>query len=691
MSAGPVAIYVVLCLIAGRGLVRSLYRPGELRLWEGAAFVLPLAPLVPLPIAFVLESFGGVPIGRSVLIGLAAALAIVTHLMPGPAGAAEDPRSGAGDRGDPGARRTADEVERSSERVKRLPLDPATTGLKLLLLSVVIFWALSPLFSYDLFLYHLPFAEELARTGHLPTDVSGSLIHMTRAYPPLVYMAYGGCWVLCGGREHVSPRALAIAFHLGIVALVMAGAGGGRRGLSAGWLLAASPPMVAFLHLIGSDLPMAYFCLAWALLVHSHLQRGRRSDLVLASLHLSLALWTKYQSLTFFVAGLAAIVTAGGLPAGARRRLVGAHLVALALFVPFLARNAMLFGNPVYPALPELLGGIGLDRWTLDNLVSVVQAPPGWTRIATGLIMLGLVPAFWLLVAGRDWSRMGRRDPVSRFFATLIVSFLAIWTVLWIQPLSHPERFLLPVVAVAAWLAAPLWEGLAWFPAQNGRPLLVVAVGLATFQALYFIGVGWLGWGAFQEPLPAGALSGKALYRLVGFLARDVQPLWLALALLLNRRLHSQRSQALLVLVLSGPLIFQCADKLRWMTQKISRHGWVAHLRYDPDRLEYPWMDAHLPEGARLLTVGGLPDLLSRPAVPLESSAQRDLSEAPTEEEFRVRLTRRGISHVFVDEVMAGHLPLYTAGVAARALHRPDLFDRLFVEPGRASVYRVRP
>ena len=512
-----------------------------------------------------------------------------------------------------------------------------------LALATIAFWLVAPLFGYDAFLYHLPIAGELFRTGHLPTAVT-SIFDLPRGYPPLCYLANGALWILGGAREHVSPRLLAIAFHLGFVMLVAS-----EAGLPAAWLAATSPAYVEFLHPIGTDLPMACLGLIWAF-------RARAGDAPLAALALALALWTKYQALTFWAAGLAGLVLTG-----AARPLVLGHLLALAAFVPFLIRNALVFGNPVFPA-----GGAGVDPWVLANLAPHLRAGAGLDLVVSGLVWLGLCPALWLLLLSKP------SEPGERFLRITCWIAVALWLALWVRPASMPGRFLLPVLGLASALAAPHWLELERSPRESRLlPRFVTALVVAQ--------VAWLAAGTYQEP------PHKSAYRAVAFVLRDGQPGLLAVALLLHRTCATPTTRRVLVGALAVPLVFQCLDKERWLAQKLLRHGWVADRSFDPDRIEYAYLAR---PGARVLAVGGLPDLLPGDALHVEALAQRDLLEAPTAPAALEALARRGVTLVFVDEVVAASLAVYQRSALRQALTQ---CERVLHEPDRMSVYRVVP
>lgn len=509
------------------------------------------------------------------------------------------------------------------------PSDPLPRSRRLLALgalglSAIVFWAVGPLFGYDAFLYHLPIAQHFADTGHLPVAPVTSAFDLPDGYPPLHYMGNGALWLAQGGREHVTVRLLAMAFNLGFIVLIAC-----EAGAAAALLAAAAPAYVEFLHAAGTDLPLAVLQLVWAFRARAYLEHRRAGDAVLAALALALSLWLKYQALTVWAAGLVGLAAIR-----APRALWIGHAAALVAFVPFLIRNAIHFHNPVFPA-----GGHGVDPWLLEHFGGHLRAGASLALLQSGAAWLVLCPALWLLLLSKSSS------PADRFLRVTCWTAIALWLALWVRPASMPGRFLLPVLGIAAALAAPHWLE----HERSPRGSLIACLALAQ--------VAWLFFGTYQEP------PQKSAYRALAFVLRDGHPGLLALALLTRHR-------RLVVLALALPLAFQCADKERWLVQKLARHGWLFHRSFDPDRVEYAYL-ANLPAGSRVFAVGGLPDLLPANVRHFESLEARDQG-----------LT--GITHVFVDEVVAASLPDFQ-------LFKPALapMERVLHEPHRMSVYRV--
>jgi hypothetical protein len=142
--------------------------------------------------------------------------------------------------------------------------------------------------------------------------------------------------------------------------------------------------------------------------------------------------------------------------------------VALILASPHLVRNLVLWGNPVYPAMAKLLGGYLIDQWVILTTFPLWQPVPffgltsGWwhrpfdTFPETGPTLAIVVAAFPLVLT-RLW-----RGAVQE--AQLLAAIL-LYSALYLVFLRGPsqgdaERYLLPVVAMAAPLAGAVLEEL---------------------------------------------------------------------------------------------------------------------------------------------------------------------------------------------------------------------------------------
>ncbi len=219
--------------------------------------------------------------------------------------------------------------------------------------------------------------------------------------------------------------------------------------------------------------------------------------------------------------------------------------------LPWLAKNAILAHNPVYPLAANLFGGRGLDperiaQWqaahavpsmagskygTAAMLTSTRQlflespflSPSLLALAAAGLTVAGLILCGWLRVATPAQATPGQlsADPYQRVGWCFSWIGLAIWILaVWWLATHRIDRFWLPVVPIYAGLAA---LGVAWIARWLSKSLatifVLVSVAYGGFTTLsgalgdnrFFVSLDALRYDAGDEEL-AGRISPSVLW-----------------------------------------------------------------------------------------------------------------------------------------------------------------------------------
>jgi len=332
---------------------------------------------------------------------------------------------------------------------------------------------------YDVLEYHLEAPREYFDAGRiifLPHNVYAS-------FPQQMEMLYLLLMYLLGGAHSAATAAQYLHAMCGVLAvltLAVALPSGWPRVLAA--MVAGAVPWLPYLGCLAYvENGMLYFAAAAAAVVVVRLRNrdhagGARAAL-LAGLYAGLAGGCKYTALLFVAAALGVAWFLVSL--GARKRhhpARSSRLIALICysvgillsFAPWLIRNTVFTGNPVYPFAYSWFGG---RAW------SAAQAEQ-WTR-GHQLPDADRSFAGRLRVAGRELIGTIARDPVeqrTRFHPSLfglvlltlgllgalysrsrIAAFGLIWTVLvllgWATLTHMPGRFVLPIVVPLALLA----------------------------------------------------------------------------------------------------------------------------------------------------------------------------------------------------------------------------------------------
>jgi hypothetical protein len=393
---------------------------------------------------------------------------------------------------------------------------------------------------YDVTLYHLQVPREYLQAGRIH-----ALEHNVYSFYPMhVEMLYLLGMVLRGGAYegvylakilHGLHAVLAVA---GLYAIMRRR----HRTLAApvAALLATAPflPRLGWVAMVELG-EFAYLVLALAWL-RLWLARPSWASAAMVGLALGASCCVKYLSVGFIVAPVMAVMLLTA--AMGRRRLVRLPQVAmvagltLALFAPWLIRNAALTGNPVFPLATDIFGR---GHWTLEAQQRWIQghrpgnhapvpepiirpsraAPPSRLSQAIAglagpllnplLVAAGLVSALWATIA---WLR--RRRPWPASLAVILAIQLAIWI---LATHELPPRFLSPALVVLCLLTGEALGALS----RTFRPLpalaiilLIAVMGLALSVRTYRLARGPVGYIEPIDPAQVARRTLEDIYRL---------------------------------------------------------------------------------------------------------------------------------------------------------------------------------
>jgi hypothetical protein len=329
---------------------------------------------------------------------------------------------------------------------------------------------------YDVVSYHLQVPREFYEAGRI-----GFLPHNTYSNYPL-----GGEMLFLLGmilRGGAFAGAFTATFTHGLWgALAVAAlwtalpAASPWRQRAAGILAATAPIAIYVGWLAFVELSeLAYLALAIAWLMQWRSRPGARSA-VLVGLLCGGACATKYLSLGLVAAPVLAVMlamAAASRPPRALRHWLLACLLCLLPLAPWLVRNIVNTGNPVFPLATGLLGRAhwlpeSTARWNAAHAAPAWADKPAHLAAAAGdvhgfgvaLPVGALLAAVWILVRWR------RAAPLDR--ACLGIGLLQV--ILWSLATHMPTRFLIPAIVPMAILAGGLLARLAPLPGGAGQP-----------------------------------------------------------------------------------------------------------------------------------------------------------------------------------------------------------------------------
>ncbi len=326
--------------------------------------------------------------------------------------------------------------------------------------------------AYDVLEYHLQVPREFLVNGRI-----GELQHNVYSYYPLgQHMLFLLAMVLRGGAYE--GMYLAKLLHGAYGVLAAAGvfyalrSDDSRRGRFAALLLATAPFAIYLSWLGMVELSEVCYLTLGLLWLREWLRDASWRSAAIVGAMLGAACSVKYLSVGFVVAPVLLVM----LVAAVRRKGRGlAHVavaggLTLALFSPWLIRNAAYTGNPVFPLATHVLGAGHWDaesqqRWVAGHgpaSLPPVPEPPGYEpppRGASRLVqfytkflfpgseMYGQMALFFFVIALAMLLAGARAEPWDRALVGVLIVQLLVWV---FATHEMPQRFLVPAIVPLA-------------------------------------------------------------------------------------------------------------------------------------------------------------------------------------------------------------------------------------------------
>ena len=531
------------------------------------------------------------------------------------------------------------------EKIEPSPVLPLTLWMLLAVtLTVALIGALTPPLNYDALSYHLAFPAEFIRQGriiHLPHQVYSN-------FPFTLQMLY-----LLSLLLHTYGDILAKLIHLSFGILTAAAIYAfARRYFKPRVALLASAlfaniPLVGFLSTtalidLGVTLYGFLALIGWINWFYSR----KREDILVSAIFTGLAMGTKYPAILFsFLPLLLGIVLKRGLIdkspwPGTLKGAFIFSLVALGIFSPWLIRNFINTGNPVYPLFYHFLGGRGWSAFNAARFMKHHTAPfDNWWEIFLIPLAIGgskdIGPLFIIFA------------PLLIFFkrfagaVKLLLAYGGVYFLLWIFFTHRDYRFLLPAFPVFSLVAAYLMMRF-----RRGKIcslLLMAGLGLGltlNYQRFHLLSLHLL---SFRE----GALLFPLSLSLSAFIV------FLAINCIKKKSLSSPivagLALALLVNLSAVAAMIPRYGLLRVALGRESREEFLSRTLYAYDA--FCFANENLPPRAKVLFIGeNQRYYLDRDFVgnsPLDDNIIVGIvSSSRSGEEIRERLREMGITHI---------------------------------------------
>jgi len=387
------------------------------------------------------------------------------------------------------------------------------TGLFVL---AMLLGSLLPSIDFDVKEYHLGGPKEWFQTGSvhfLPHNVYTSFPFLTEMLL-LLGMVLSGDWFWGASAGQMVLASFGVLTGLGVFAAARRWFG--EPAAWAGLLIHLSTPWTYRISVIAyAEGGLTFYLFAAFFAVVLAIETHQRRWLVISGLLAGSAMACKYPGLLSVVLPLGAVVVVDVMRRGASLRnavfSIAVYSVAVLVAVgPWLLKNFVETGNPIYPLLYRVFGGIDWnadleahwkhahsppDHVLLDIFVKLfdVTLKSDWLSP----LLFGLAP-FAVLMAVRQWKSVDER---ARWQARLLVGsagFVAFQFASWWLLTHRIDRFWVPLIPLVSLLAG---VGVWWSNQRLWRVVAGAFVGLSVLFNLCFITLPNCGLNAYLSDL----------------------------------------------------------------------------------------------------------------------------------------------------------------------------------------------
>jgi|GEM_PF-2753430 len=574
--------------------------------------------------------------------------------------------------------------------------------------SLVLFF---PMQTADVYIYHLPIAKIIFDTGYLPVTTSPSFVEAENAYPPLVFVYYGANWLVYGAIEYIIPKMSSFLFGvllLGVVYRIVRTLldSSVTAGLLSILFTIEIQSFKAQLLQENIDFPFSFYCLASFYFVLRGFRYQNTRELILGSVFSVMACWSKYHGLVF-VGIFSALLLGWSIykhyllkdyihdkfPPSKILKLF--WLPCALLFLPLLIRNTIRWGNPVYPAFQQIIGGHLIDEWSL-LWVSSPYLPSGlfYDIHDTGLRLLVMAFLPFLFLAA--YSAFRSRNHLGIFAFILFAAFIVCGAA--IMPLKgngESTRYLFSSLLIGtAYSGTVLFDRFISSPQKNLYGSLFICLWL--IMLFYIQGPTWPNWDYFATPTTS---LFKSLNRIFLFTTDKIvflTPFLLSILFLgggllakFQPEIDTRLKTIWAILLLSLIILPSHQAQYKGIIATIKQNPVWINAPFNPNQKQWPWMVDHIPDDAVVLTFD--PRVFNIPgrAFPADTPVLRDFFDTGNLEFAVSELEKHGITHIYIGCINEGFQPLYHRSVVFQNLDDTRYFNRIYYNDQDTGVYPV--
>ncbi|MAG15631.1 hypothetical protein CMO88_01065 [Candidatus Woesearchaeota archaeon] len=534
-----------------------------------------------------------------------------------------------------------------------------TVLLTLFIIAMSLHALAVPIYKQDAYMYHLPFAEKIYETGHLP-DINPSVIRFEYAYPPYQYMMYAFTSFFNGSMTAVPAKILPLIFGLLLLALLYRTTrtfADRETSLFAVLLFTAAYYYSNMIFYSNTDITTAFYVVAAIYILLKIVKQPLAHNYLLFSMLTAMAYWTKYTAIAPLI--IAWVILAAYSFASHKKKFLISVAVVLLFISPYFIRNILETGNPLYPGLSSLFGGKGLSPWYEANILSSYLPKPFSTFNPVFFFKLS-----YLLLPLTAVSLFMRKKLSQRILLIFAISYIALWFLFLRNPaMPNTYRYLTPAIISFSAVAAPAFV---LFLKQELN---------AKMKKVFFI--------------TSSSIIAYLLYLIL--IRKDVAEnivliavVFIAIAFSLTKINLKFASAAMLLVFLAPSALSLHVQPLNFSEELFS------DVTYQSSGKIPLWIDSNLPDDAKILYFFEYPYLVPRTIIPADDPSVQKMYVSSKEETYEL-LKELEITHVYSLDDGKGAFRFFSKSAPNINLAEPE-FTLLYNETFKGKIrglYRV--
>lgn len=315
---------------------------------------------------------------------------------------------------------------------------------------------LVPIYRWDAFLYHLPIAKQTFLTGFFPSNITTAEFLYENAYPALGYFNYALFYFAAGKEALLIPKVIPLIFGLLMLLVVYFLSqevfNDSKKSVSAVILFLASYYYSQMLVFENTDVFLGFYILSAFYFLIKSIKESTFSYYPLIALMLVFSFWVKYTALlAIFIVGVVSLIFFYSKKTIDLKKMAISIIVGL-LILPILIRNYLITNNPIFPSMPQIFGGVGIEPWYVENVLSLYYPLP-FSQLPTDLIFVNFAIFVPFTIT---WIFAFEKTKLQRIIGYVCILFLLLAASLMRNPaMENTYRYFISVIALISIIISP--------------------------------------------------------------------------------------------------------------------------------------------------------------------------------------------------------------------------------------------